>query len=66
MICPWNSNTINSISFSVGKISFIHLIVPLNFNIDQNTMRRGPYAESLRLHLQIYRLKIKILIEGNT
>ena len=38
--------------FSVGKISFIHLIVPLNFNIDQNAMRRiSKYSSKVTLEM---------------
>ena len=35
-----NPNERNTISFSVGKISFIYLMTPIDFTNDQNAMRR--------------------------
>ena len=58
-LSPLNYDTKNNISVSVIKISFIYLIIPIDFTNDQNAMRWVTLG-------YIYRLNIKIHVKDNT
>ena len=58
-LSPLNYDTKNNISVSVIKISFIYLIIPIDFTNDQNAMSWVTLG-------YIYRLNIKIHVKDNT
>ena len=58
-LSPLNYDTKNNISVSVIKISFIYLIIPIDFTNDQNAMLWVTLG-------YIYKLNIKIHVKDNT